>query len=267
MRPHSGGESLEQRRTRDRRRRWLTTTGVALTLVAGSAIAVRQLDDVTSPYATENATAAGHSARQPLGRPPHVPHGQGTFEFTAEQAMSDEPVAYDPCRRVPWAIHDELAPPGTDRIVERAVREVAEATGLVFVRRDVGRHSDFYSVTLNDGRSPVIIDWTTPSRVGRLRGPATGVAGSLFLPDSAGERRYVTGAAALDTPQLRRVLDRPNGAALVQTVVMHVLGHVVGLDDVDDPHELMFGGGISRLDFGPGDREGLAALGSGSCAR
>jgi hypothetical protein len=37
------------------------------------------------------------------------------------------------------------------------------------------------------------------------------------------------------------------------------------LDHVDDPSELMYDRNVGLTEFGPGDREGLAALGSGSC--
>jgi hypothetical protein len=190
----------------------------------------------------------------------------GSFSFSAEQRTTDEPVAYDPCRTIAWAIHDELAPPGTDRLVEEAVEEIARATGLVFVRREVGRGADYRSVTALDGRSPVIIDWTTPEQVRGLVGSTIGVGGSAFLTDSAGVRVYVTGAVALDTPQLQRLLARPEGDELARAIILHELGHVVGLDHVDDPNELMHAKGTTRLELGPGDREGLAALGSGACA-
>ena len=69
----------------------------------------------------------------------------------------------------------------------------------------------------------------------------------------------------LDSPQLAEVLSRPNGRSLVRAIVMHELGHVVGLGHVKDPGELMYEGNVGRLGFGPGDREGLAALGRGRC--
>ena len=258
---------LEQRRARDRRRRRITTVVIGLVVVGGGALVYSATDDLTSPYATINATGGERDAdAEPLGTPPQAPKGVGTFSFSAEQTTTDEPVAYDPCRTIDWAVHDELAPPGTDRLVEEAVEEVARATGLVFVRQEADEDADYHSVTALDGRSPVIIDWTTPRAVRGLIGSTAGIGGSAFLTDSTGERVYVTGAVALDTPQLRRLLARPAGAALVRTIVLHELGHVVGLDHVDDRNELMYREGTTRRHFGPGDLEGLAALGSGRCA-
>jgi Matrixin len=48
-------------------------------------------------------------------------------------------------------------------------------------------------------------------------------------------------------------------------VVMHELGHLVGLAHVRDPGELMAESNLERRDLGPGDRQGLAAVGAGSC--
>jgi predicted Zn-dependent protease len=70
---------------------------------------------------------------------------------------------------------------------------------------------------------------------------------------------------ALDAPQLKRVLSRRHGRELVRAIIVHELGHLVGLDHVNDPGELMHADNVGRLALGPGDREGLAALGSGRC--
>lgn len=241
---------------------------VAVASVVAGVLVYRLIDDVKSPYASINVAGGEREAerRKPLGRPPTPPRGVGTFSFSAEQATTDEPVAYDPCRTISWAIHDELAPPGTDRIVEEAVDEIARATGLVFVRENAAGNADYHSATAKDGRSPVIIDWSTPEEVRGLIGRTSGVGGSAFLTDTSGERVYVTGAVALDTPFLRRILATPEGESLARAIILHELGHVVGLDHVKDKNELMFGEGITRRDLGPGDLEGLARLGAGRCA-
>ncbi|WP_240721531.1 matrixin family metalloprotease [Pseudarthrobacter sp. NamE5] len=55
----------------------------------------------------------------------------------------------------------------------------------------------------------------------------------------------------------------PDGSALVRAVIMHELAHVVGLDHVNDPTQLMYEENSGQL--GTGDRTGLAMLGSGEC--
>ena len=57
----------------------------------------------------------------------------------------------------------------------------------------------------------------------------------------------------------------PREAPFAQAIVDHELAHVVGLGHVDDPGELMYDDNLGRTTYGPGDREGLARLGSISC--
>lgn len=38
------------------------------------------------------------------------------------------------------------------------------------------------------------------------------------------------------------------------------------LNPIDDPFELMYEDNVGQLDFGPGDRQGLAVLGQGECS-
>jgi predicted Zn-dependent protease len=75
----------------------------------------------------------------------------------------------------------------------------------------------------------------------------------------------VTGIVALDTPTMRRVLQRSDGRLAARAILMHELGHVVGLAHVDDPGELMYDDNVGRTSFGPGDLRGLAALGRAPC--
>ena len=53
--------------------------------------------------------------------------------------------------------------------------------------------------------------------------------------------------------------------ANLQAIVDHEFGHLVGLDHVDDPGELMAEVNIGRTSYGPGDLEGLARLGAIPC--
>ena len=72
---------------------------------------------------------------------------------------------------------------------------------------------------------------------------------------------------SLDATQLPGILERPGGKEAVSGIVLHELGHLVGLDHVDDDGQLMYPEarrGVS--DFAAGDLTGLAQLGAGMCA-
>lgn len=200
--------------------------------------------------------------------------GSDAYRFMAHQpGRPDEPVTYDPCRRIHIVVNYALAPVGSERIVEEGAAAVASATGLRLVvdgrtdeapttdrpLRDPGRYGR--------GWSPVLVAWTTPEQVPGLKGRPVGLGGSARVIDEmSGRSTYVTGTVTLDTPVLTRILGRPDGAAEVRAIVMHELAHVVGLAHVDDPRELMYADNVGQKAFGPGDLTGLAALGRGRCA-
>ena len=61
-------------------------------------------------------------------------------------------------------------------------------------------------------------------------------------------------------------MDQSGGLEVARAIAMHELGHLVGLAHVDDERELMDAQNHGQVDFGPGDRRGLARLGRGRCA-
>ena len=212
-------------------------------------------------------TAEGLRLAQPLGRPPDVATGLGSFAFVATQRGSHRPVAYDPCRPVEYLVNDTLAPAGSDALLRSALDEISTATGLVFT--SVGTTDELPTspgVPVVPRREPVLIAWTTPDQVPDLAGRTAGIGGSVARYDEfAGESQFLTGLVALDAPQLAPAMTTASGPQELRAIIIHELGHLVGLDHVEDPNELMYSDNVGKLELGPGDREGLAALGAGSC--
>ena len=61
------------------------------------------------------------------------------------------------------------------------------------------------------------------------------------------------------------VVVAPAGLLLEQVALLHEVAHVVGLGHVSEPMELMYADNTGQVELGPGDREGLARLGSLPC--
>ena len=111
---------------------------------------------------------------------------------------------------------------------------------------------------------PVLVSFATEQEVPALAGPAAGVGGSTSVRRSR-LSTYVTGQVTLDIDSFDPLLDRPAFHSSARAIVMHELGHLVGLDHVRDPGELMHAQNRDQTDFGPGDLRGLALLGKGPC--
>lgn len=224
-------------------------------LLVGGAIAVSPNDSSTSVR-----RLLGFDDDR-LGTAPSVVEGVGTYAFMQTQGDDDEPVGYSPCRPVEVVVNPDGAPANHDTLVDTGLARLQAATGLKFVR--VGTTDERPAIgTVTPRRRPVLIAWATPDEVPELAGDVAGIGGSLAIGQQ-GQLRYVTGNVVLDRDYFASL-----GTAdllVAQAIVDHELGHLVGLGHVDDPNELMNEDSLQRLSFGPGDREGLARLGSISC--
>ncbi|WP_346620794.1 matrixin family metalloprotease [Blastococcus montanus] len=219
---------------------------------------------------TDRPTPSG--ATTALGTPAPVPPAGGTHGFVSLQADGSTPVAYDPCRPIHYVLRPDGAPPGTEPLVHDAVARISELTGLRFVydgytdEPSAGARAPFQSDRYGDRWAPVLIGWQTEAENAALAGDIVGEAGSTAVSLDDGPRVYVTGTVTLDGGQAPAILAGRDGAATVQAVVLHELGHLVGLAHVDDDTQLMYPETRRAVTgFADGDRAGLAALGTGEC--
>lgn len=195
----------------------------------------------------------------------------GAHAFLQHQPGSDQPVAWDPCRPVRFVLSEEGLPAGAEDVLAAALAEVGRLTGLdlrLDGLTDETPTPDRAAVQpdrYGDRWAPVLVAWTDPGTVPELAGTVAGMAGGLAVPAPSGVRAYVTGTVLLDGPDLAAIGDRA-GADGPRSVVLHELGHLVGLAHVEADEELMFPVGSDEVTgFGAGDRVGLARLGRGPC--
>jgi hypothetical protein len=191
-------------------------------------------------------------------------------DFAFLERMGDgSPVRWNPCQPIHYVVNASHAPPGSIADVHEAVDRISRATGIVFVYDGLTdeeastRRNAFIPERYGDRWAPVLITWSDPTTsdipFATADEVASGVATPL-LPNSSPEEVYVSGWVALN-------MDDPNppGFALPNEqgpVLLHELGHVMGLGHVQVAGELMQGSGGGVVDLGPGDREGLRRLGA-----
>jgi hypothetical protein len=209
------------------------------------------------------------------GRMSHVsPVAAGpSYQFSHRQTDGKTPIAYDRCRTIRYVIRQRGEPAGGNQIIIAAVSRISAATGLHFAYD--GATSEGPSRTRDPRQSqrygqdwaPVLFTWSTAKEVSYLAEPGVlGVGGSQVARTHQGTAVYVTGTVSLDVEKLKPILREPNGRKELRALVLHELGHLVGLDHVSTKGLLMY----HRMqrgvdDFAPDELRGLAVLGKGEC--
>lgn len=286
-------EELAELQARRRRRRTVRRGGVGLLVVVSlflgavatrcsfddDAIVLPILDDgggASTWTATERPPPAPDQRATPIGSPP-ASRTTGPHRFVALQPDGTTPVAYDPCRPIHYVVNTDTAPLVETGVLDEAIAEISKATGLMFVydgptsEKPSATRAAYQPQRYEEFWAPVLIAWTDATTAPELAGDVAGSAGSVQVrvPGSTGSRTdasvFVTGSVHLDGPDLKQILREDDGTTRVRAIIQHELGHLVGLDHVDDQGELMYPTTGDRTELGPGDREGLARLGSGAC--
>jgi matrixin len=218
----------------------------------------------------ERPTAGVGASPRPLDTPPSAPDGHGSWSFLDLQADGSTPVAYDPCRSVHWVLRPDDAPPQAEALVAGAVEEIAAATGLSFVydgrtdERVTRDRAAYQPARYGDRWAPVLVSFEPPAGNPDVGGGIAGRGGS-DAASAGGPWVYVTGTVLVDADWAARTVRSTWGRAAVRAVLVHELGHVVGLGHVEDDDELMYSDNDGQVDLGPGDLAGLARLGRGPC--
>jgi hypothetical protein len=194
----------------------------------------------------------------------------GRYAFL-DATPTGDPIGFDPCRPVRYVVRPDGAPAVGDQLIAEAVATISRATGLAFV--DVGYtsegpslHRPLVQARYGEGWVPVLFAWSDAQADPELGGSTAGLGGSSVVPAASGPGEFLAGGRVLlDAPDLLAILAGPDGYARARSVVVHELAHVVGLDHVDDPGELMAPVMGQRTDLGTGDLAGLAREGQVAC--
>lgn len=221
---------------------------------------------------TETPTPGFEEQDEPLGRPQTPAVSSSSYKFLATNA-DGTPVGYSPCRPLHYVVNAGLAPAGAERLVDDAIQTISLATGVRFINDGATTEAPsqsrppFQEAAYGDRWAPLLIAWTTPEQAPQLKGPVIGTGGSTHFSFDDGPKSFVTGSLELDAPQIAEDLVRADGAAYATAVILHELGHVMGLEHVDDPVQLMYPEIGSPDGLAAGDLNGLHELGRAQCRK
>lgn len=174
-------------------------------------------------------------------------------------------VRWNPCEPVDWVLNPQGAPAGAADVVAEAFERVGSVTGLQF--RYLGTTTERPSErrpTIDPDRygrdwSPVLVSWASPDEDTPLRERDQGVAVPVAV-----DGVFVTAQVVLNADRWLSP-DFAERSVSWGGVLVHEIGHVVGLDHVEDSGQLMYRyAGSGQVRFGAGDLAGFDAVGAGT---
>jgi hypothetical protein len=206
----------------------------------------------------------------PSAAPSPRPKVDGAFRFL--ERVGGGPVRWNPCESISYAVNTAGATSSIRPDLHEALARVTQATGIGF--ESVGTTGETFIRAYQRMRyrgvirkAELIVIWVDHADyeaiLRRLRDSRPSIA---FAKTMAGlfadQDQYFGGIIVMDA-------EATSGLGFGHryahgSVLLHELGHIMGLDHVKDPDQLMYSGrhpNFGLRGFGPGDLEGLRRLG------
>jgi len=245
---------------------------VVLGVLAVGSLLREPTDLAAGSSATPSSTSAPTATLSPTPASTPRPEVDGGFRFL-ERAPGGAPVRWNPCETIAYAVNAGGATAPVRPDLKEALRRVTRATGVEF--ESVGTTEETFMGAYGRMRyrgvirkAELILIWVDHEDyvaiLRRLQDPRPSIAFAKTMAGLYVDRdQYFGGIIVMDA-------DATSGRGFANryahgSVLLHELGHIMGLDHVKDPDQLMYSGrhpNHGLRDFGPGDLEGLRRLGT-----
>lgn len=206
-----------------------------------------------SPAQKAVTTTAG----EPVVGPTTSPAG---YSFLYVDPKTGAPIRFNPCVPLHYVVNPTGAPAGALTAINQAVAEVSKASGIEITEDEITaevpsvNRENYLPRLYGVQWAPILIGWVSLGKpagqqdgFAAVGGPAAAVAdGPVWV--------WTSGAIQINT-------DADLAAGDLKGVVMHELGHVLGLGHATQPDEVMNPSGNNGATWGPGDLAGLAKVG------
>ncbi|MGH9073913.1 MAG: matrixin family metalloprotease, partial [Acidimicrobiales bacterium] len=191
--------------------------------------------------------------------------------YTFLSGPGTAPVRYNPCQTLHYVVNLSEAPAGALGVVQADIAQVSSATGIPFVYD--GTTSELPSTTRSayqpslygDRWAPILVAWERPGQTDFLV-PGASEAGDGGSEEILGGSvpQYVSGEVALNADDSMPL--GPGDNPSWTTVLLHEMGHVMGLGHTQSTDEIMYPtiSPQSPSAYGAGDLAGLSRLGLGA---
>jgi hypothetical protein len=211
-------------------------------------------------------------ADAPWGTPEPPPYASDSYRFLATND-DGTPVGYSPCRPLHYVVNADLVPAGAQDLIPEAIDTMSRATGIRFIydghttEQPSAQRAPYQPEQYGDRWAPLLVSWTTPEVAPQLKAKVIGTGGSTHFSYDDGPKTFVTGSLELDAPQIAEELEQPDGGLYAMAVILHELGHVMGLEHVDDHRQLMYPEIGTPEGLAAGDLNGLYKLAGALCRK
>jgi hypothetical protein len=216
-------------------------------------------------------TAGREEAGHALGVPQAVVIPSSSYDLLMVQKDGRTPVTWSPCRPIHWVMRPGGEPAHGQALVRDAFTRLGAVTGLRFVydgTTDEEPRFDrrpYQPERYGDRWAPVLVTWATLPAVGSLGAQVAGEAMPWPVTTENGDLTYVTGVVAIE-PRTTNLSIARYGDGAARMIIMHELGHLMGLAHVTDSAQIMSPTASPLVtEYQPGDRAGLNVLASGPC--